>query len=375
MTPECHDILGTRFLHREGRGPAWHGLGTSFPDGTIDAVDAVQRAGADIKIALFKPYIYTQPRPDELANSLTPEKLQAVRREIEDYRFVVRQPVAEDNEHRILGAVAPSYNIIQNIDLARAINPLTKSWPVETVGVLANGATLFIVLDAGEFEIKGDHGKQYFTLLDDKSGARALRSLFTPVVTVCRNTCIAAERQATTSFSIRHTASAQLDLRFALQMMKAMEKTRTGTLEVFTKMANVTLAESQVDEILRQIYPEPRLSAEKKLMLESVDSGAVTTMGFDSPDLAQIGDKAEKARAWLDNQIKRVGAYREGALILYERTNDERPGIAGTAYALYQAAVELADYRDGRGDSRGSALLGERAKEKSRAFEILAGVN
>ena len=57
---------------------------------------------------------------------------------------------------------------------------------------------------------------------------------------------------------------------------------------------------------------------------------------------------------------------------LFYKHNDEFPQTANTAWAVYNAAVEHADFRDsgGKGDQWASALFGIRAAEKAKAFDM-----
>jgi hypothetical protein len=76
-----------------------------------------------------------------------------------------------------------------------------------------------------------------------------------------------------------------------------------------------------------------------------------------------VGD-AEYALAYYTEKAEE---RRKGAAELYTKLNDEYPKLGATAWHLYNAVVESADYRDGK-NVEVSALFGGRAKEKQAAF-------
>ena len=49
--------------------------------------------------------------------------------------------------------------------------------------------------------------------------------------------------------------------------------------------------------------------------------------------------------------------------------NDEQPRLANTPWALWQAIVEVEDYRKGWANNASSVLFGERAGIKAKAFD------
>src|SRR5678815_3071880 len=56
-------------------------------------------------------------------------------------------------------------------------------------------------------------------------------------------------------------------------------------------------------------------------------------------------------------QMMRVDVFRQGTLELYDKICDEYPDIAGTSWAIYNAVVECADYRNGGAQESIACLL------------------
>ena len=129
----AHNLFGSRFLGRQE--PAWHKLGEVFTD-PISVSDAVLQAGLGYEVHLENLYV---------GDDYTP---------IPSHKAIVRQPTDDDPQRQVFGLASNSYKIIQNTELGKILDPLAKTWPVETVGALGKGETMFLSLDAGEHTIK-----------------------------------------------------------------------------------------------------------------------------------------------------------------------------------------------------------------------------
>jgi len=348
----AHQIFGQRFLGN--RQPAWHGLGRVFTD-PMTATDAVRQAGADFQVIKLP---LTVNAPDGYTIEL-PEKV-----------ALMREPVADDNQYRLLGTAGPDYAVIQNTEIARVLDGLTEEWPVETVGVLGKGETLFISLKAGRSEIAGDEVEDYFLVTDTKDGGTTLRILYTPVRVVCQNTLVAGIRAASTSAQLGHRQGLEAEYNFRVNLMAQLRRSQDEVKAKLTHLAAMRLAEQQVNDILATVYPEPTVPQKAALLSEMEDAGQ--THRFSADVLAKLQTVRERH----EYASERVQAFRNAAEELYIRFNDEHPRNANTGWALYNAVVESADYRNGSsGDNISkSAVFGNRAAEKSRAYAALTAL-
>mgnify|MGYP001586059004 CR=1 FL=1 len=342
------NIFGERFLGR--RAPAWHGLGQTF-DAPIGALEGIETAQLDYRV-LKVPMTVGTPKGDML--------------EVPGKFILLREGTPDDKQWRYFGAVGSEYEVVQNTDIGRLLDPLTEKWPVETVGALDLGKTMFITLDAGAGSIKGDKVRKFFLVTDTKDGGTSLRIAYTPVRVVCQNTLSIGLSQATLTVALEHGHGVQDELAFRVHLVHQMQRAMVEVDAAMTAMASVTISREVAGRIIGAAYPYDDVPARVELaeQLEGIDLGDYGELMADSLKEAQ-------ARHSYFNSRKDV--MREEATNLFHRFNDENPKLAMTPWAAYNAVVELEDYRRGGKGAQRSMILGGRAKTKRHAFAAALG--
>lgn len=344
------NIFGGRFLGR--REPAWHGLGKVF-DAPIGALEAVEAARLDYRV-LKVPVAHSpnEGAPGDLWVSIPGEYA------------LVRQRTQDDPTYRTFGFVGEQYTVVQNVDVAKAVDALTEKWPVETAGAIDRGKTMFLALDAGGFDVRGDPVRSYFLVTDTKDGGTSLKLAFTPVRVVCQNTLSLAIRSSVVTASLNHYQGVADDLAFRVDVVKRLQGVMSKTVEDFNRMAQAALTTDQVKFVVEAAYPL-RAGGEKLTLAQSLFDGAL-----------DLGEYEDWAKDSLTGLVKRQAAREEnveerraGAYALLSKFNDTNPNLADTPWAVYNAVVEVEDYRDGKGSVAKSALFGSRAKAKRAAFD------
>jgi len=332
------NIFGDRFYGR--RTPAWHGLGTTF-DGDISASAAVQNAGLDYQIYLLPAYVSAGGADIELPGR----------------RVIMREPVADDPVWRQLGTnlVSENYTFLQNTEVASLMNPLSDIWPVETVGALGAGETIFLTLKAGGMTVGGDELENYFLISDVRDGGTTMKIAFTPVRVVCQNTLVSGLKQATVSVNLAHQPGMGATVKNYADLVKSLRGSVDGLKAAFDRMAATPIDDAGKLQVFTAAYPDP--ARPKKLDYLPENSDIV--------DLYEERTAAEETFAYYGS---RAAAYRSAADELFGKFNEEFPVTAGTAWAAYNAVVEMEDFRNGGARSNQSALFGARATAKKRAF-------
>lgn len=335
------NIFGDRFMGF--REPAWHHLGQVF-DEPITATQACERSGADI------PYT---THPLIVADFPDLEVKQVA---------IIRHPVPDDNQYRVMGYASPDYTVLQNMDIAKILDPLTDEWPVETIGVLSMGSAIFFTLDAGTTTIGGEDVKQFFLVSDYKTGKDSLRIAYTPTRVVCWNTLISGLSAATVTSSIPHSRRVKDELDFRVQLMSQMRKSQQQVNERMQLLTKQRIVAEQVAEIIETAYPLPR-RPRTLAMMDDIGDAVNMLAEKQQKFLQRMDSKAEYER-------DRIIGFRDLATQAYLRLNDEYPKIAETPWAAYNAVVECEDYRIGKDkDIFESTLFGKRAAVKVRAFD------
>ncbi len=354
-----HEIFGNRFYSRQKA--AWHGLGETFAlDERVSVVDAVSKTAVGIEIdAVPLKYVYEGQAYET------------------DHRAIIRKPTADDPEPRVFGVATEQWHVAQYLDYARALDPLSETFPVETCGVLKGGETLFLSLRGSAFAVRDvDEIENYFVCVLSHVPGSGHRVLFTPRRVVCQNTLTLGVRQATINLRVTHTGDPTGTVAFAAQLVTEMTRATEKVAAYFEAMAKTPVGDEGLDRLLKAAFPEPPVPAKVRLF-QNLTPQQIAVMKNSRLNQA-ILDAERGMEAWV-LATDRVRTIRDGARVLYARFNDEHPGFARTVWAAYNACTETSDWREGKGDVNHSVVFGPRAQEKVRAFkaalELTTGVS
>lgn len=332
------DIFGDRFYGL--REPAWHRIGTVFTE-PLSVSEAVRRAGLDYSVKLESLYY------GENMSS------------IPDRKAIVRGETPDDPVDRVFGIVSSDYHVMSNKELAKVLDPLVEKWPLDTIGALGKGETIFVTLDAGSMSIGGEEVQQYFLLTDRKDGKGALTIAFVPLRVVCQNTLITGLRGSSVSVSVRHYASVSSETQAWVDLVKAAEEAEEKVVDVLRAMAKAKLSAAEIESVIAAAYPLPAVTGRMDLYVQFED----VLVGTD------LEDKVSRERKAWDAAFDRTMKLREAAQEILGQFNDNSPDLADSAWAVYNSIVELEDWRQGRERSiETSALFGARADRKRKAF-------
>lgn len=338
-------IFGDRFLGR--REPAWHGLGKTF-DTPMTMTEAVVKANIDFRIA----------KHPVVASIDTPEGTELI--PTNDFA-VVREPVDDDDQYRVLSIVGKQWTPIQASTLATMLDPITEQFPVETIGALGYGEKIFMTLNAGEAEICGEDHELYYLVTDHRDGGGALSIAFTPVRVVCQNTLTAGLSQSKVNVRLRHTRTIEADAEWYVGIFNQLAVAKDKAIEEMDTLSTVRINEKEMERVITSAYPDAskpqRLTLSKDLTPDNVPASIWSTL---------LKDKQKQVEEFEKRQA-RVDRIRDGARERYAVFNDEFPNLAETPWAIWQAVCETEDYRRGHKDS-GTAVFGTRADAKARAF-------
>lgn len=322
----AHNIFGERFLGQ--REPAWHRLGLVVNE-PIGAVDALERIGT---------YEVT------MEDLVTTSGLKI------DRKAVVRKPTVDDPEHRLFGVVSPDYKLVTP-------QKFTSCWDeaiqqqVETIGSLGKGEEIFISTRLPKFDVKGEEIDNYLLAYSPMNGMKSITLKITPVRVVCQNTLSMALTRSGESIKIEHTGMIEKELVLWLKDIysKVVDKVE-AVKEAYNILANYQVTKGKAIEILEKTYTygdEP--------LKENMPEG--------------IFERRHETWEWYKKNSE------ERIEVAYDLWSGSGTGMSseaakGTAWGLYNSVVELEDYRKGPilSVSR-SALTGDRASKKERAFE------
>lgn len=313
--------------------PAWHRLGTVLDHvmTPTEAMEAAHLAGWNVR------------KLEMTAAEISEDGVTLL--DVEQHRATVRtNPITGATE--VLGVVGKDYGVVQNEEQAAFLGALIDESGafIETAGALRGGRQTFVTAKLPLAMLVGgvDRVDLYVALLSSHDGSMSFKGLVTPTRIVCANTQAAAIRNASQSWSRRHTSgvkAAVAEARASLTLTWRFAEAFEAEAE---RMIQTSITDAEFEAIMTRVFEAPAAS--------------------DSP--LQERRKIER----LD--IIR-GLYHDAA------TQD---GIRGTHWGAYQA---IGEYVDHRAPARGAddaakaasralgAIDGPGVTRKNRAFELL----
>ena len=270
---------------------------------------------------------------------------------------IYRKPTKQDKKYRqISDRVGKDYEILQPSQLAKILDPISKQYPVETIGVDGNGKKLYMTLNLGNSKIANEDHELYWLIVDSRDGQGKFHMAFTPIRVVCQNALVSARDSASITLALNHRKGIHSEVRDFSRMFNQLLTKQEDTIQTMNSMATNKLKKKDVTEIIEYAYQEPKVSQRinnrKNLEL--------------SPNMTkkQLEDFSVHEKKQSNVQI-----IRDNAMDRYNVFNEEHPKLARTSWAIYNAIVETEDFRRNRGNSANGFLPnGERAINKMRAF-------
>lgn len=321
-----HNLFGERF--GDARRPAWHDLGQVFEE-ELSATKAYKKIGK-YEVVLEPAFAGGTP----LARNA-----------------ILRRPTVDDPETRVFGIVGEDYTLLTPEDICTIWDEQVGQ-PIETIGALGYGETFFVSTQLPTLDVKGDEVENYLLVSNPMTGLMSAEVRVTPVRVVCQNTLIASDRAATQKLKIVHDKDAKQRMAEWLRETYEVAETTSKVLrDLFVQMASARVRDAEARALFEAAYPvpaKPKTNATRAVM--------------------------EQRIKWWEENVNLMDRRREGAKTLFEGmgTGMETKAAKGTLWGAYNAVVECEDYRRGRNDDQigASALFGERAATKKRAFEF-----
>lgn len=269
---------------------------------------------------------------------------------------IVRGPYGTNVGEATLGIVREGYNLVTPEQVAQMWDDRTGKH-VETGAFLRDGKLFLLTAKLDPVAVKDDRVDLYLGLHTWMDGQTASSAITSGVREVCMNTVQMAIGAARQSARFNHDRWI-LDRmgRWMAGVIDAAEHGIPELAEAMNALADYRLTNprSEVMHVLTSAYP----AAER-------------------PEIDPLASKDYndlRTRKW-ENEARLVSERRKAALELFKGrgTGMSHIAAAGTAWGLYNAVVEVEDWRGGSkgpiSDARASAILvGDRADAKARAW-------
>jgi hypothetical protein len=280
-----------------------------------------------------------------------------------DHVAIVRKPTVDDPQPVVLGVTSDAWVAASYPELAGALDDLATTHKVETAGVLKRGGLAFLCFRAPDWSVRGDEMRSYFAATFSLTPGVGHKVFHSPVRVVCWNTLTMAEGQATINLSVPHASDSLQRIQLASRLVSQFKESQERTRAIFGAFADRRITGAEAEAIFAAAFPNPPVPAKVRLIKSQLNEvEAEVFKRALTPDMLQGITTAQEQ---YDRACERAAALRNAAVEQFEKF--EPTILAGTAWAAYNAATEISDWREGRGADE-SALFGSRAKEKARAF-------
>lgn len=342
----AHNILAQQFVGTES---AWHRLGIT--DSTIlRAMEAVERGNMGWDI-IKHPLSAIMPDGLVIPTSVF---------------GLMRPPVVGSDEWVTLGTCGNDYSFWQNAEVARMIDLLSDKtgWKFSTAGVLDNGATIFVCLEASTYSIKGDEVKQFFVYKETRNGLKSSAAIMSNIRVVCANTLDLATRNATGMIKLKHHADYKSDSEWAMDLMAEAQRTGENVSAAMNRLAEIRVDDNSFTDMLADVSPMPTMPR-------------IMTMPNLTGKMAEKKERSEYAYTMATNKVT---ANRNQITANWVSASDIPANLTGTAWHAYQAVTGFTTHQYGTLGTRGRKMddssralwdLSEGTKMRSAAYEYL----
>lgn len=225
--------------------PAWHRLGT-VKDGFLTAEDCLTDGGLDYQV-ITKPMTIEMPplAGQEGSQSIVvPDKYATVR----------------TDTNQVLGVVGNRYKVIQNSQAFTFFDAITGGGEAiyETAGALGNGERIFISAKMPNYvTIDGtDDATEFYVLLTSShDGNGSIKAIVTPIRVVCANTLSFALQNNINCVNIRHTSSAEANLKEAHRVLGITNLYAEEMNGLLNHMNSIKVSDAEAKEVINQLFP------------------------------------------------------------------------------------------------------------------------
>jgi phage/plasmid-like protein (TIGR03299 family) len=333
----AHEIRATDRMVYVGETP-WHGLGLELASAPASIQAAFDAAGMN----------WTVRR----------EQLQ-----LADGRLVDRWAVIRNSDNRVLGTVGGDWRPIQHVEKFPALlDPFLRAGQatIETAGSLFDGGRVWVLLrinrpDAVIVPGADDKVAKYVVAAVGYDGTLSFTIGITPIRVVCNNTLSAAfGRGGGTHIRIRHTAGGNEAVDALAATINEVDARIEKAAELFRALAGVDVKDAaQLRAYVDAVFPKraPKVLTTPAPEVVGGDtfadllsrpatlSAAPVALEGQAPMLTQPTEEDEEEGRRIFDRILHLFEHGKG---------NDLPGVAGTAWAAYNAVTEYNTWERGR---------------------------
>ena len=322
MAHELEMINGKAQMFSVGKNIPWHKLGKVL-DNPPTSEEAIKEAGLDWQVDL-KPIYWKLPATMDTADTFHP--------------FPNKCALVRSSDGKPLSVVSDHYKPLQNRQAFEWFDPIVMDGKAtyETAGSLQGGKKIWVLAKLNtSFEvIKGDEIRKYLLLANGHDGVTGIMIQNTPIRVVCSNT-LAQSLGAGMVNTICHHGDINRKIEQVKRLLGLAEQEFDTKKEILTQMTKFQVNDLKMGEYLKKLIPDAHES------------------------------ETEAPKDTIRESRERIWELHEKGL------GSDIPGVRGTMYGAYNAAIEWAEYDMAKKvrDVPHYQLFGLGAQFKKRAYD------
>lgn len=267
-----------------------------------------------------------------------------------DPNVVANVRVNKDGSVDFLGVVTKKYKPVQNRAAFEFLaNLYGTDMMFETAGSLLGGRRVWVLMRLPEYvEVAGDAYLPYAFVSNSHDGKSSVLSACTPIKIVCRNTEQAAIRGAQRVYTLRHMGDMTQKIAEARKVLGITINYYEQFKAFGDKLGTVNLSDRRAKSTIEKILPINEEKGER------------------------AAHNTEEARRMVMQIFKEGNAPgMDVSPTSNNGTPDTRGNAAGSAWGLYNAVTEYADWGRSVRKSRWKRAIDDPDGLKSRAFAVV----
>lgn len=288
--------------------------------------------------------------------------------------------LAKVGSSTIFDVVTSRYEAIDNMAIARAMEPLRAWGKVVAAGYLGDGEAMFAVLSGPHFDIqirnKGDMMRFDAICYEDKRTGNALWLELLPYRLVCLNGLIRPAFGDAISAPISHTDGINSIVRWVGASMANMGKLQLDITKNLQALADTNVSDEEVEHIISSAFPLPVPTKSIQRLEALIESSEYTVDAeFIQPteDNIAVRDMLAKKTEKFEYDLDRAKMFRNLTWETYQGEIVDQ-GAAGTAYGAYNAVTAVADHQNVTMKAARASIFGDMARAKVAAFKAASKI-
>jgi phage/plasmid-like protein (TIGR03299 family) len=231
--------------------------------------------------------------------TMTPDGMVQIDNRFATLADIRKSADGDERETRVFDVVGSSYAPIQNEQSFTLLDSIVSSSGAhyETAGALGDGRKTFVSLRMPEgIQIQGTDAIDLFLIATNThDGSGSLRLMVSPTRVVCANTLALALRDHKTSWTVRHTKSADQNIGMARQSLALTFEVGKEWADLMNTLATTSMTDADFGKFMRDLYATDEDMSKRQVTANETDMAGITALWNNSATMTDLDQTAYRA--------------------------------------------------------------------------------